>query len=211
MSSMQALLDRESATFIEGAIVKGKIIDVRDKEVVIDIGYKSEGSISISEFADPDTVHVSDEVEVMIERLEDDQGTVVISKEKADQKQNWQRIVRIQAEGGVVEGKVRAIVKGGLMVNVGCDGFLPASQIDIIPPKNLGQFLGQTITVKIVKLNEDRKNIVLSRREIIEEERSRKRAELLSRIQKGDTIRGMVKNITDFGAFIELMDGFLAR
>jgi len=211
MSSMQALLDRSAASFAEGAIVKGKIIDVRDKEVVIDIGYKSEGSISISEFADPDTVHVSDEVEVMIERLEDDQGTVVISKEKADQKQNWQRIVRIQAEGGVVEGKVRAIVKGGLMVNVGCDGFLPASQIDIIPPKNLGQFLGQTITVKIVKLNEDRKNIVLSRREIIEEERSRKRAELLSRIQKGDTIRGMVKNITDFGAFIDLdgLDGLL--
>lgn len=208
---MQALLDRVSASFTEGAIVKGKIIDVRDKEVVIDIGYKSEGSISISEFPDPDTVHVGDEVEVMIERLEDDQGTVVISKEKADQKQNWQRIVRIQEEGGVVEGKVRAIVKGGLMVNVGCDGFLPASQIDIIPPKNLGQFLGQTITVKIVKLNEDRKNIVLSRREIIEEERSRKRSELLSRIQKGDTIRGMVKNITDFGAFIDLdgLDGLL--
>lgn len=211
MSSMQALLDRSAASFSEGAIVKGKIIDVRDKEVVIDIGYKSEGSISISEFPDPDTVHVGDEVEVMIERLEDDQGSVVISKEKADQKQNWQRIVRIQAEGGVVEGKVRAIVKGGLMVNVGCDGFLPASQIDIIPPKNLGQFLGQTITVKIVKLNEDRKNIVLSRREIIEEERSRKRSELLSRIQKGDTIRGTVKNITDFGAFIDLdgLDGLL--
>jgi len=208
---MQALLDRSAASFSEGAIVKGKIIDVRDKEVVIDIGYKSEGSISISEFPDPDTVHVGDEVEVMIERLEDDQGSVVISKEKADQKQNWQRIVRIQAEGGVVEGKVRAIVKGGLMVNVGCDGFLPASQIDIIPPKNLGQFLGQTITVKIVKLNEDRKNIVLSRREIIEEERSRKRSELLSRIQKGDTIRGTVKNITDFGAFIDLdgLDGLL--
>ncbi|MCC6354189.1 MAG: 30S ribosomal protein S1 [Verrucomicrobiae bacterium] len=211
MSSMKALLDRVSASFTEGAIVKGKIIDVRDKEVVVDIGYKSEGSISISEFPDPDTVHVGDEVEVMIERLEDDQGAVVISKEKADQKQNWQRIVRIQEEGGVVEGKVRAIVKGGLMVNVGCDGFLPASQIDIIPPKNLGQFLGQTITVKIVKLNEDRKNIVLSRREIIEEERSRKRSELLSRIQKGDTIRGMVKNITDFGAFIDLdgLDGLL--
>ncbi len=208
---MKALLDRVSASFTEGAIVKGKIIDVRDKEVVVDIGYKSEGSISISEFPDPDTVHVGDEVEVMIERLEDDQGAVVISKEKADQKQNWQRIVRIQEEGGVVEGKVRAIVKGGLMVNVGCDGFLPASQIDIIPPKNLGQFLGQTITVKIVKLNEDRKNIVLSRREIIEEERSRKRSELLSRIQKGDTIRGMVKNITDFGAFIDLdgLDGLL--
>jgi len=197
--------------FAAGEIVKGTIIEVRPKEVLIDIGYKSEGVVAGAEFEDIKAVKVGDEVNVLIEKLEDKDGMVVLSKEKAEFKQNWDRILSICKEGGTVSGKVKAVVKGGLLVNIGVEAFLPASQIDIIPPKNLTGFVGNTYDFKVVKINQERQNIVLSRRELIEQERNERRAKLLSEMTPGDIRKGTVKNITDFGAFIDLngLDGLL--
>jgi len=211
MKDLTSLLDASLLNFKEGSIIKGTILEVRTKEIVVDIGYKSEGIIDSNEFEQPEELQAGQEVEVLLERLEDDEGMVVLSRQKAAQKQNWDKIVKIYNEGGTIIGRVHKIVKGGLMVNVGVEAFLPASQIDIIPPKNLKEFENQSIECKIVKLNEDRKNLVLSRREIIEAERAEKRAKLLGSIEKGSLVKGVIKNITDFGAFIDLdgLDGLL--
>jgi small subunit ribosomal protein S1 len=210
-ATMQELLGKTMRSFSEGSIVKGRILQKRTNEVLIDIGYKSEGVISLSEFEDGDDLEVGHEVEVLLERLENDEGMVVLSKEKAAQKQNWEKIVQIFNNGGLITGKVKAVVKGGLMLNVGVEAFLPGSQVDIIAPKDLRVYEGKTLECKIVKLNEERKNVVLSRRELIEAERAEKRSKLLSGIEKGGTVKGTVKNITDFGAFIDLdgLDGLL--
>ena len=211
MKDIAALLDSSLQNFKEGSIIKGTILELRSKEIVVDIGYKSEGVIGLEEFEDPESLKVGDEVEVLLERLENDEGMVVLSRQKAAQKQNWEKIVKIYNEGGTITGRVRKIVKGGLMINVGVEAFMPASQIDIIPPKNLKEFEDQMITCKIVKLIEDRKNLVLSRREIIEAERAEKRAKLMASIEKGSIVTGVIKNLTDFGAFIDLdgLDGLL--
>ena len=177
----------------------------------MDIGYKSEGVISGNEFEDIKTVKVGDQIDVLIEKLEDKEGMVVLSKEKAEFKKNWERILTICNEGGTIAGKVKAIVKGGLLVNIGVEAFLPASQIDITTPKNLPQYVGNTYDFKVVKINQERQNIVLSRRELIEQERTERRQKLLSEMTPGDIRKGTVKNITDFGAFIDLngIDGLL--
>src|SRR5947207_1694852 len=165
---------------------------------------ESEGVIPSSEFEDIESMEVGDEVEVLLERLENDEGMVVLSKEKAAYRQNWNKIAQVFAGDGLIKGKVKSVVKGGLMVNIGVEAFLPASQIDIIPPKDLQQFVGNTYDFKIVKINDDRKNVVLSRRELIEQERSEKRQKFLESVNLGDRVDGTVKNITDFGAFIDL-------
>ncbi len=197
--------------FAAGEIVKGRIIEVRNKEALVDIGYKSEGVVSGAEFDDIKTVKVGDEVDVLIEKLEDKEGMVVLSKEKAEFKQNWDKILTICNEGGRIAGKVKSVVKGGLVVNIGVEAFLPASQIDVITPKNLAQFVGNTYDFKVVKINQERQNIVLSRRELIEAERTERRQKLLAEMVPGDIRKGTVKNITDFGAFIDLngIDGLL--
>ena len=211
MSALQELIANSIKNYREGSIVKGTILEIRSREFLVDIGYKSEGVIPAAEFDEPDQVEVGDEVEVLLERLENDEGMVVLSKEKASQRQNWEKIVGVFKGDGLIKGKVRSVVKGGLTVNVGVEAFLPASQIDIVPPKDLQQFVGNIYDFKIVKINEDRKNVVLSRREIIEQERSDKRQAFLSGVTIGDKIVGTVKNITDFGAFIDLdgIDGLL--
>ena len=208
---MQELLGKTMKSFSEGSIVKGRVLQKRTNEILVDIGYKSEGVISLSEFEDGEPLEVGTEVEVLLERLENDEGMVVLSKEKAAQKQNWEKIVQIFNNGGLITGKVKAVVKGGLMLNVGVEAFLPGSQVDIIAPKDLRIYEGKTLECKIVKLNEERKNVVLSRRELIEAERAEKRSKLLGGIEKGGTVKGIVKNITDFGAFIDLdgLDGLL--
>jgi len=211
MLELQELITRSVKNYKEGSIVKGHILEVRPREFLVDIGYKSEGVIPASEFEDPSEVEVGDEIEVLLERLENDEGMVVLSKEKAAQRQNWEKIVNVFKGDGLIKGKVKAVVKGGLTVNVGVESFLPASQIDIVPPKDLTQFVGNTYDFKIVKINEDRKNVVLSRREIIEAERAEKRGAFLDATKVGDKVVGTVKNITDFGAFIDLdgIDGLL--
>ena len=213
MIEMKELLAKSKAIrdYKEGSIVKGVILEIRPREVLVDIGYKSEGAIASHEFDDIDDLQVGDEVEVLICRLENDEGMVILSKERAAAKQNWEKIVKVFEEGGLIKGKVKAVVKGGLLVNVGVEAFLPGSQIDVIPPKDLTQFVGNTYDFKIVKLNDDRRNVVLSRREIIEAERSEKRGSFMASKKPGDIVKGIVKNITDFGAFVDLdgMDGLL--
>ena len=197
--------------FAAGSIVKGTIIEVRSKEVLVDIGYKSEGVVSGMEFVDLKAVKVGDEIDVLIEKLEDKDGMVVLSHEQAMFKQNWDRILTICNEGGIINGKVKAVVKGGLIVHIGVEAFLPSSQIDIITPKNLQQYVGNSYDFKVVKINQERQNIVLTRRELIEQERTERRAKLLADMTPGDIRKGTVKNITDFGAFIDLngIDGLL--
>lgn len=195
----------------EGAIIPGTITEIRDNEVVIDIGAKAEGTISASEFVDVGELQIGSQIEVYVEKLEDRDGNPILSFDKAEQKKNWENILSKCAEGTVVSGRVRSKVKGGLIVNIGVDSFLPASQIDIQPPKNLDQYVGQTYDFKVLKINQERRNIVVSRRELIEEQRVHKRTQLLDSVKPGDTREGVVKNITDYGAFIDLdgLDGLL--
>ena len=211
--STQTLAEMIAASFRElheGSIVKGRILEIKPQVVLVDIGYKSEGAIPSNEFEDED-IQVGDEIEVLLEKLENDEGMVVLSKEKAAYKQNWEKIASVFRDGGLVKGKVKSVVKGGLMVNVGVEAFLPGSQIDIIPPKDLNEYVGKVFEFKIVKINDDRKNIVLSRREVIEAERAEQRQKFLEGVNPGDKVIGVVKNITDFGVFVDLngMDGLL--
>ena len=211
IAELQQLIAASVKNYREGSIVKGHILEKRPKEFLIDIGYKSEGVVSASEFENPEEIQVGDEVEVLLERLENDLGMVILSKQKASQRQNWSKIVKLFEAEGIIKGRVKSVVKGGLIVNVGVEAFLPASQVDINPPKDLTQFVGNTYDFKIVKLNEDRKNVVLSRRELIEAERSERRQQFLGTMSAGDKVEGTVKNITDFGAFLDLdgIDGLL--
>src|SRR6266498_1383855 len=211
MIEMKELIAKSFRDFKEGSIVKGRVLEIRAREVLVDIGYKSEGVIPASGFDDIEDLQVGDEVEVLLVRLENDEGMVILSKERAAYRQNWEKIVKVFQGDGLIKGKVKAVVKGGLTVNIGVEAFLPGSQIDIVPPKDLQQFVGNTYDFKIVKINDDRKNVVLSRRELIEQERSEKRQKFMEGVQVGDKVQGTVKNLTDFGAFIDLdgMDGLL--
>ena len=204
------LIDSKFREFREGSIVKGTILEIRPQVVLVDVGYKSEGAIPSNEFEDEE-IEIGDEIEVLLEKLENEEGMVVLSKEKAAHKQNWEKIVKVFQDGGLVRGKVKAVVKGGLTVNVGVEAFLPGSQVDIIPPKDLNEYVGNVYEFKIVKVNDERKNIVLSRREVIEAERSELRQRFLQTVKIGDKVTGAIKNITDFGAFVDLqgMDGLL--
>jgi len=195
----------------EGSVISGTIMEVRPTEVVIDFGGKAEGTIPAHEFLDLSELEIGSDIEVFLERLEDRDGNPQLSFDKAEQKKNWEKIVNTCEEGSVITGRVRSKVKGGLVVNIGVDAFLPSSQVDIQAPKNLDQFVGQTFDFKVVKINRERKNIVVSRRELIEERRQDKKREILNNIIPGETRRGMVKNITDYGAFIDLdgLDGLL--
>ena len=195
----------------EGSVISGTIMEIRPTEVVIDFGGKAEGTIPAHEFLDLGELEIGSDLEIFLERLEDRDGNPQLSFDKAEQKKNWEKIVNTCEEGSVITGRVRSKVKGGLVVNIGVDAFLPSSQVDIQAPKNLDQFVGQTFDFKVVKINRERKNIVVSRRELIEERRQDKKREILSKIKPGETRRGMVKNITDYGAFIDLdgLDGLL--
>jgi len=211
MLTMEQALKQGSKLVTQGEIVKGTIIEVRNKEVLVDIGYKSEGIVPLNEFLEPQAAAVGQEIDVLIEKLENKEGTVVLSHEKAEFKKNWDKILTICNEGGRITGKVKAVVKGGLIVNVGVEAFLPSSQLDVVTPKNLQTFVGNTYEFKVVKINQERQNIVLSRRELIEAERNEKRGKLLAEMTPGDIRKGTVKNLTDFGAFIDLngLDGLL--
>ncbi|HOD46237.1 MAG TPA: 30S ribosomal protein S1 [Opitutaceae bacterium] len=211
-SVMQELLAQSSFDKLkQGTIVAGQITEIRQNEVVVDIGGKAEAVVPANEFMDVGELQIGQQIEVLIEKLEDKNGNPVVSFDKAEQKKNWDNILTKFPEGSIATGRVKAKVKGGLIVNIGVDSFLPASHIDVQPPKNLDQYVGQTYDFKVLKINLDRQNVVLSRRELIEEQRANKRRALLDSIQPGQVRKGVVKNITDFGAFIDLdgMDGLL--
>jgi small subunit ribosomal protein S1 len=194
-----------------GTILKGKILGTIGNDVIIDTGYKSEGIISLSEFDSPDEIKMGNEIDVMLESFEDDTGLIQISKRKADRIRGWEKIVTKYKEGDVVTGKVIRKIKGGLLVDVGIPIFLPASQIDIKPPGEIAEYIGKEVTCKILKIDEIQQNIIVSRRKLIEEERSKQKLEFLSKVETGQIVKGTVKNIADFGAFIDLggIDGLL--
>lgn len=210
-SEMAALYEETLRSFSEGAIVTGRVLDVRPNEVLVDIGYKSEGLLPISEFKTPDEVKPGDQIEVLLEKLEDDQGMVMVSKRRAEQQRNWDRVLANYVEGGTIKGEVKGRVKGGLIVDVGVDAFLPGSQLDVVPVRSPEEYYNRELEFKIIKINRDRRNIVVSRRELLEDRRREQKKSLMGEIQIGQIRHGVVKNITDFGAFVDLngMDGLL--
>ncbi|MCK4249598.1 MAG: 30S ribosomal protein S1 [Candidatus Omnitrophica bacterium] len=195
----------------EGEIVKGTIVEIKSDTVLIDIGYKSEGFIPLSEFKNKEDLKAGDEIDVLLEKKEDDDGRIVLSMEKASRVLSWERILDQYQEGDMVKGKIVRKVKGGLMVDVGVEAFLPGSQIGLRPSRNLDQYVGQEYDFKIVKINKSRKNIVVSRREQLIAQKEKGREALVKDLEVGQMKKGVVKNITDFGAFVDLggMDGLL--
>lgn len=198
-------------TLKEGEITKGKIVGTTSKEVLVDIGYKSEGILLIDEFEDPSQIKIGDEINVLLETKEDENGMVIVSKRKADRTLGWERIINNYNEGDTIKGRVTRKVKGGLMVDIGMDAFLPASQVSLRGAQNIDQYLGNSYEFMIVKVNKPRKNIVLSRRELLLKEKELNKQRLLKEIEKGQIRPGVVKNIADFGVFIDLggVDGLL--
>src|SRR5678810_910861 len=209
---MMELYNGTLASIDEGEIVKSRVLEIRDNMVVLDIGFKSEGSVPLEEFKDHPDLKPGDEVEVLLEHLEDQEGSVVLSKKKADFMRVWERIRVAYENDTPVEGTLVKKIKGGVVVDLmGVDAFLPGSQIALRRVPNIDELLGQKFEFKIIKLNKRRRNIVVSRRVILEQERAGKREKLMKELQKDQVRKGIVKNITDFGAFIDLggVDGLL--
>ncbi|MGE3527631.1 MAG: 30S ribosomal protein S1 [Gemmatimonadales bacterium] len=209
---MLPLYEQTMASIVEGEIVKSKVLRVTENAVILDVGFKSEGSVPLDEFKEPGTLKEGDEVEVFLEHLEDQEGAVVLSKKKADFMRVWEKIRQAYENDQPVEGTLVKKIKGGVVVNLmGVDAFLPGSQIALRRVPNIDELLGSTYEFKIIKLNKRRRNIVVSRRVILESERAHKREHLMKELQVGQVRKGVVKNITDFGAFIDLggVDGLL--
>ncbi len=211
LSSSKESPDDDKLAVIPGKILKGRIVEITKDHVIVDVGLKSEGMVPISEFSDPLQLILDGEVEVFLDQAEDSHGQIVLSREKAERLRQWEFILQHCKEGSIVRGKVIRKVKGGLMVDIGVEAFLPGSQIDNKRIKNLDEYLDKIYEFKILKINIDRKNIVVSRRELLEAERISKKAELLENIRVSDVRFGIVKNITDFGVFLDLdgIDGLL--
>jgi len=192
-------------------ILTGRVVDVIGNDVVVEVGLKSEGTVELSEFEDPKAIQPGMEVEVYLEAVESDSGLVELSKRKADRIRGWERIVSESKEGDAIRGTVMRKIKGGLLVDIGVPAFLPASQVDIRRPSDISSYIGKTIDAQILKINEERRNVVISRRKLIEQEREAAKKKLLDEIQEGERRTGVVKNIADFGAFVDLggLDGLL--
>jgi small subunit ribosomal protein S1 len=212
--SFQELYEESLKSIKEGEVVRGNIIQVTDDYVMVDIGYKSEGQIRISEFTDDEgavTAKVGDQVDVLLEYHEDENGEIVLSKEKAAKIKVWDEISKIYKDDGVIEGRIVSKVKGGLSVDIGVQAFLPGSQVDLRPVRNLDSLIGQQCQFKILKYNKKRRNVVLSRRVLLEKEREELKSDTLDRLEEGKVLKGVVKNITEYGVFVDLggIDGLL--
>ncbi|MBU4275955.1 MAG: 30S ribosomal protein S1 [Proteobacteria bacterium] len=198
----------------EGEVARGTIVAIENDYVVVDIGYKSEGQIGINEFRDADGVikaEVGQQVDVLLERAEDEDGTIILSKDKAAKIKVWDEISRVYNDDGMIHGTIVGRVKGGMSVDIGVNAFLPGSQVDLRPVRNLDSLIGQEFDFKILKFNKKRANIVLSRRVLLEEEREHKKKKTLQVLEEGQVMEGVVKNITDYGVFVDLggIDGLL--
>ncbi len=196
----------------QGKVVTGKISQVNDQEVLIDVNYKSEGVIDRAEFKDTDSLEIGSEIEVYVEKLEDEDGRLILSKQRADFARVWERIRVAFENNEVVRGKLTKRIKGGVVVDLfGIDAFLPGSQIDLRQIPDINALIDQEFDLKVIKVNKARRNIVVSRRVVLEEERNKQRGDVLETLEKGQVRKGIVKNITDFGAFIDLggVDGLL--
>src|SRR5438874_1327629 len=201
----------EVQDFTPGAIIKGKVSGQAGDDFIVELGLKSEGILERSEFDEPDNVKPGDEVRVLLEDVEGDTGLVKISKRKADRIINWKAIMKSKKEGDPVSGKVTKKIKGGLLVDIGVPVFLPASQVDIRRPGEISDWIGRSIDAVILKIDEERRNIVISRRKMIEQQREELKKKTLETLVIGQIVKGTVKNIADFGAFIDLggIDGLL--
>src|SRR5579871_4044583 len=201
----------EVQDFTPGAILKGRVSSVVGDDFVVELGLKSEGVLERSEFDEPENVKIGDEVRVLLEDVEGDTGLVKISKRKADRIINWEAIMKSKKEGDPVSGKVTKKIKGGLLVDIGVPVFLPASQVDIRRPGEISDWIGRSIDAVILKIDEERRNIVISRRKLIEQQREEMKRKTIDSLEVGQVRKGTVKNIADFGAFIDLggIDGLL--
>lgn len=211
LGGKQGSVIEDASLMAPGALLKGRIVEITKDHVVVDVGLKSEGLVPIEEFSDPSVVVLDAEVEVLLDQTEDNQGQIVLSREKAERLRQWEYILSHCEEGSIVKGRVIRKVKGGLIVDIGMEAFLPGSQIDNKRIKNLDEYLGKTYDFKILKINIERKNVVVSRRELLEAERITKKSKLLESINIGEIREGIVKNITDFGVFLDMdgIDGLL--
>jgi len=212
--SDEALSDALSGTlasYSDSNIMTAKVIGRAGNDIVVDIGLKSEGLIDIAEWEGRELPKPGEEVSVLVEDVEPETGMILLSKRRADRILNWRRIVDTHGEGDKVSGRVLRKIKGGLLVDIGVPVFLPASQVDIRRPADVGEYLGQTIEAKILRIDKERRNIVISRRKLIEEERNAAKEKLMAEIAEGQVRKGVVKNIADFGAFVDLggIDGLL--
>lgn len=209
---MANLYEQTLTDFVEGELVVGKILAVNEKEVAVDIGFKSEGVIPIEEFPNPEDLQIGDDIEVYLDNVEDKEGQLVLSKKKADFLRDWERVMQAAEKDDTIEGTIVRRIKGGMVVNLGgVDAFLPGSQIDVRPVRDFDALVGKTMDFKIVKVNEARKNIVVSHRVLIEESMKEQREKILANLERGQLLEGTVKNITDFGVFLDLggVDGLL--
>ncbi|MCW5766009.1 MAG: S1 RNA-binding domain-containing protein, partial [Phycisphaeraceae bacterium] len=208
---MNLVLGQKMDDLEPGSILEGEIVGFAGDDVVVEVGLKSEGLIPKDEFDNPAELKIGDRVKVLLERIDGEGGLVNVSKRKADRQINWQRLVDTTREGDVVEGKVTRKIKGGLLVDIGVPVFLPASQVDVRRPGDIGEYMGRTIRASVLKIDTERRNIVISRRKLIEEERQTAKQRLMETLKEGDIVNGTVKNIADFGAFIDLggIDGLL--
>jgi small subunit ribosomal protein S1 len=208
---MLEAIDETVQHFESGNILKGTIVNHFGDDVLVEVGMKSEGTVSATEFDDPSEIRIGDMIEVFLESVESDSGQVVLSKRKADRIRGWERILNRYEEGQTIKGRVTRRIKGGLLVDVGVPVFLPASQVDIRRPVDISEYIGQEIEAKILKIDKERRNIVISRRKMLEETREAAKSKLLADIEEGQTRKGIVKNIADFGAFVDLggLDGLL--
>ncbi len=210
-ADMAQLLEETPQNFKEGEVVRGKVVNITDDRILVDIGYKSEGIVDAGEFAHTDEVAVGEHYDFYIDEPENETGAPVLSKIKADRIKNWEHVQEIYNNDGVIEGVITRRVKGGLKVDIGVDAFMPASQLTFRPTGDLEKYIGERMEVKIVKLTRRRRNVVVSRRRLLEEQRAEEKKNLLERIEVNATIEGEVKNITDFGAFVDVggIDGLL--
>jgi small subunit ribosomal protein S1 len=211
---MQEIYDQSVQDIIEGEIVRGTILEIKDDAVLVDIGYKSEGLISLKEFRTPSgevTIKAGDVVDVYLEQKEDSEGLIVLSREKAEKIKIWDVLSEVYEKGGSVSGTILGRTKGGVIVDIGVRAFLPGSQVDLRPVRDLDRLIGKSFPMKIIKLNQKRGNIVLSRRELLEEERKHLKDATLAGLDEGKHIKGKIKNITEYGAFVDLggLDGLL--
>lgn len=209
--TMESLFGENVTNFKEGEVVRGVVVEIGDDRVLVDIGYKSEGVITITEFSRPGDLKLGDAFDFYIDEPENEMGMPVLSKQKADRIKNWEHVQKIYEDDGVIEGIITRRVKGGLKVDIGIDAFMPASQLTFRPTGDLEKFIGQKMELKIIKLTKRRRNVVVSRRKLLEEQRAGEKERLLKNIQVGAILTGEVKNITDFGAFVDVggIDGLL--
>ncbi len=204
-------LEKSIPRITEGQVVKGRVVQIIDNEVLVEIGYKSEGILPLSDFEHPEEVKIGDEIDVLVESREDLEGMVVLSLEKADLLKNWERLKSAYQTGEPIEGKIIKKVKGGYVVDAGLPAFLPSSQLSLEEIEDREKVIGKSLKFKIVKITQWKRNVVLSHKQYVEEEKERRKQEILSSLKKGSMVKGRVKNITDFGAFIDLggVDGLL--